>query len=266
MLLLILPGFLTGCKITEEFDKLTEDIEKLTNDFVVSGFYVGAEEFEYAGMNTSDVEGFQDVQSVVFLATADVTGESDPLPLSHAEVSVESSEMGRVLYIEEEPGYYYTNSEGGLTYSPNEMVTINAMHEDMPHSIAVVAPESAVFDAPDEHPNGMDLVIDISGQGFDSALVGVAIFPAAEMVYSNEPTTFQELYDLAHPAEEGSAESVTIPGETFTEDGLYMISLGGVTAADTVDMVEINTAFSSLLAAQMAFDVVCVPQCIPTQE
>jgi hypothetical protein len=266
MFRLVLPVLFTGCGITEEIDKLQDDIGKLTNDFVVSSFYVGAEEFEYAGVNIADVEGLQDVQSVVYLATADVSGETDPLPLSRAEVSVTTLDVNGVAYTEPDPGFYYNNADGGLLYTPNETITIDATHEAMPHSISVMAPPSAEFDAPEEHPNNIDMVIDISGQGFDSALVGVAIFPAAEMVYSNEPTTFQELYDLAHPEEAGSAETVVIPGETFAEDGIYLISVGGVYSANTVDMTDINTAFSSLLAAQMAFDVVCVPQCITMPE
>jgi hypothetical protein len=266
MFSLVLPVLFTGCGITDEIDKLQDDIGKLTNDFVVSAFYVGADEFEYAGVNINEVEGLQDVQSVVYLATADVTGEADPLPLSRAEVSVTTLDVDAVPYVEEEPGFYYNNADGGLSYTANETITIDAIHEAMPHSISVMAPPSAEFDVPDEHPNNVDLVIDISGQGFDSALVGVAVFPAAEMVYSNEPTTFQELYDLAHPEEEDGDVTVVIPGETFAEDGIYLISVGGVFSADTVDMTDINTAFSSLLAAQMAFDVVCVPQCITLPE
>ena len=270
MFMFILPSLLTGCKLSEEIDKFQEDIGKLTNDFVVSAFYVGSEEFEYAGINMSEVEGLQDVQSVVYLATADVTGESEPVPLSRATVSAESASLGTIAYTEPDPGYYYTNSDGGLMYTPEEQVTISAEQDGVVHSISVMTPAAAEFDLPDAHPSNTDLVVDISGQGFDSALIGVVLFPPGgepDMVYSNEPTTFQELYDLSHPEEEGNAGIITIPGEVFSqENALYMVSIGGVIAADTVDMVEVNTAFSSLLAAQMAFDVICVPECITLPE
>ena len=263
---IILCGLLSGCKLSEEIQKLEEDIGKLTDDFVVSAFYVGAQEFSYAGVNMSEVEGLQNVQSVVYLATADVTGESEPVPLSRATVTAQGESLGTITYTEPEAGYYYTNSDGGLVYTANELVTLQAEQEGEVHTISVTTPAAAVFDLPDEHPNNTDVVVDISGQGFDGALVGVAIFPAAEMVYSNEPTTFQELYNLSHPDEEGGADIVTIPGEVFADDGLYMISIGGFVAADTADMESVNPAFSSLLAAEMAFDVICVPMCLPTQQ
>ena len=78
---------LTACRIQDEIDKFKDDVGELTNEFVVSAFYVGAEEFEYSGISFSDIEQLKDVQSVVYLANADVTGESEPSPISRAQVS-----------------------------------------------------------------------------------------------------------------------------------------------------------------------------------
>jgi hypothetical protein len=300
MLRFILPSLLTGCQLTKELESLQEDLGKLTNDFIISGFFVGAEEFQYAGIDMSELEDVQVVQSTVYLATADVTGESDPAPISRATVKAVSNtlniEFGERLDTNPaRPGEYYTNSEGGLVYTPEELVTIDATQDGNTHSVSVMTPLPADLNLADSfpateginHEQNTEMIIDITGQGFDGALIGVLHFPFAapvctdpaytnaadcftageewtvemadpQVVYSNEPTTFQELYDLSHPSDEGNVGLFTIPGDNFDDDGIYIISVGGVIAADTVDMIDMNTVFSSLLAAQMNFEAVCI--------
>ena len=68
-----------------------------------------------------------------------------------------------------------------------------------------------------------ELTIDISGQGFDSALVFIAYFGTegtGDVVYTNKPEDFTELADFAYPSETTTDVSVTIPAESFDAEGL----------------------------------------------
>jgi hypothetical protein len=84
-------------------------------------------------------------------------------------------------------------------------------------------------------------------------------------VYTNKPSDFTELYDFAYPDETSTEVSVTIPADSFSDDGVYVVALGGVVAGEADDMENVNTALSSVLATKMAFDVVCVPACLPPE-
>lgn len=85
-------------------------------------------------------------------------------------------------------------------------------------------------------------------------------FPGGEIVYSNEPQTFQDIYTLSHP--EGELTSVLIPGDSFSEEGVYAIALSALVTADSDSMVELNTVLSSLMTGKVAYDVICVPDCL----
>ena len=140
------------------------------------------------------------------------------------------------------------------------MVSIVFTDDAGTHSISTVLPGSAQYDLEDDQPLGEDIVIDLSGQGFDSHLVVVTRLPDAEIVYSNEPTDFAGIYELANS--EGELGEVVIPGDTFSVEGVYAIGLSALTKTDSDNMVELNTVLSSLMAGKIAYDVVCVPECI----
>jgi len=262
--ILLLPFLLSGCAIKEKIDELKEDIESLTNRFVISTFYIGTDEFSDPRVDISSIEEMTGTQVATYLA--EVTDIDNVDPVTGAEV-VLSSDSGVSAVIPEGAGGLYTgNQDDGLSYQANELVSVTAQNGENSHSISVIAPDAPQYDAPEEHNLNEELSIDISGQGYDSALTFVAYFGpdgVGNIVYSNEPQSFQELYDFAYPDETSTDVSVTIPADSFSDEGLYVIALGGVVGAENDDMDNINTLFSSLLATKMAFDVVCVPTCLP---
>lgn len=259
-MLIAIPFLTVGCA---EIDKLKEDISNITNDFVVSSFYIGTEEFSDERIDLSGISEMQGSQIMTYLVSAEVMDGSEPAPVALADVTF-SSDVGTAITLGEDAGGAYSaNNTDGLAYTPNEFATLTAEKDGETHVIAVTAPPAPTFDVAETHPLNTELSIDISNQGFDNALVFVAHFPSGEIVYSNNPSDFTELYNFAYPDETATTVGVTIPADSFSEEGLYVISLGGVVAGDEADMDNVNTALSSFLATQMGFDVVCVPECIP---
>ena len=245
-----------GCS---EIDKLKEDIEKITNQTVLSGLILGAEEFSHPLIDAEALT-FDLNESRVFLASAGVdSSDLDPAPITGATVDFESATNGTLTYNEDSGGFYALNQDDGLSYTDNEMATIIFEDDAGVHSISNVLPAAADFDLPDSHDAGADVVIDLTGQGFESYLVAVTRFPDGELVYSNEPTTFQEIYDLSNS--ETDLTEVVIPGDAFDQEGVYAIALAAMVGAETEDMVELNTILSSLLAGKVKTDVICVPLC-----
>ena len=260
---LLIPLVLIGCA---ELEKLKEDLSDITNDFVISTFYIGTAEFTDDRVDLSTIEEMQGTQAATYLVSAEVMDGSEPSPVTRADV-VLTTDGGTTATLEEDAGGLYSgDQEDGLDYQPGELVTVTADYNDETHTIAVTAPEPPEYDAPEEHALDTELMIDISGQGYDSALVFVAYFGTegeGGVVYSNKPEDFQELYSFAYPDETSTDVSVTIPAETFENEGLYVISLGGVVAGENDDMDNVNVALSSILATQMVSNVVCVPTCVP---
>ena len=164
-----------------------------------------------------------------------------------------------MTYADDGEGFYALNQDDGLEYVDQEMVTIIFEDDAGTHSISNVLPSSAEFDLPDDHAAGRDVTIDLTGQGFTSYLVAVTRFPDGELVYSNEPTSFSDIYDLSHA--ETDVTEVVIPGDSFAEEGVYAIALSALVGNETEDMVELNTILSSLLAGKVKTDVICVPMC-----
>jgi hypothetical protein len=260
---LLLPFLMVGCGVKDKIEDLKEELDSLTNRFVISTIYIGTEEFTDDRVDLSSIEEMRGTQVAVYLAEVTDIDNVDPVEGASIVVSTDGGTSADIQ--EESSGLYAGNQDDGLDYQENELVTVTADDGDT-HSVSTIAPEAPEYDLPDEHGLGEELTIDISGQGFDSALTFVAYFGldgVGELVYSNEPRSFKELYNFAYPDEANTEVSVTIPADAFEQEGLYVIGLGGVVGAEKDDMDNVNTIFSSLLATKMALDIVCVPTCIP---
>jgi hypothetical protein len=241
-------------------DKLKEDFEDLTNQFVLSGFVIGAEDFQHELIDMDLAGQMSIARGQVFLAEAQIGGnEMEPAPVTRATVVLDSSSNSELGFTEDGDGFYSVGSEDGFVYTLFESLTITADNGEA-HTITVETPEAADFDVSDNHALNSEMVIDLTGQGFDSYLVAITAFPSGEVVYSNEPASFSDLYTLAN----GTGTEVTdvvIPGDAFAAEGIYLVALSALVSTDGVNMDNMNTALSSMLAGQIAFDVVCVPDC-----
>jgi hypothetical protein len=254
----LLSSNLLGCS---EIDKLKEDLGRITNQTVLSGLVIGSDDFEHPLIDM-ETGSYSINESRLFIASAGVDStDLNPEPITGASVDLESNTNGTLGYTEDGDGFYGVNSDDGLEYVDNEMVSIVFTDEAGTHSISTTLPMSAEMDLDDEHAIGDEMVIDLTGQGFDSHIVVVTRFPDGEVVYSNEPTDFSGIYEMANS--EGELTEVVIPGDAFSVEGIYAIGLSAMIATDSENMVELNTVLSSLLAGKVTYDVVCVPMCPP---
>jgi len=112
-----------------------------------------------------------------------------------------------------------------------------------------------VLDLSSPHPVGADLVIDLKGQGFDTAVV--AVFGPAGLTHSTIPSGIEGFYDLMRP--DGVSE-VLIPGSALGQVGGHFIGVAGVVKAGYADLDNVNTVLSSFGAAKMVFASVTVEQ------
>lgn len=247
---------MTGCT---EIAKLQEDIAAITNEFVIAGVILGTEDFQSDLVDMDAVEMGMGA-SQLFLASA-MAGSSDldPNPVTRANPMLDSNSNDQLAYTEEGSGFYSLLAEDGLTYVDNEVVSIS-VDSDGAHAISTTLPLAADYDIADSQVANTDLVIDLTGQGFDSYLVAVTRFPGGEVVYSNEPNEFADIYHLANPTD--ALTTVTIPGATFAEQGVYVVALAALVSTDSTQMDNVNVVLSSLLAGKTAFDVTCVPDCV----
>jgi len=254
---ILILSAVTAC---DAVDKLREDFEDITNQFVLSGFVIGAEDFEHELIDMDLAGEMSIARSQVFLAEAQIGGnEMEPAPVTRASVSLQSTSNGDLAFTEDGDGFYSVGTLDGFSYSPNETVTISADNGEV-HTIAVDTPAAASFDVADNHSLNTEMVIDLSGQGFDAYLIAVTAFPSGEVVYSNEPSSFADIYSLAYGSDT-EVTDVIIPAEAFAEESVYLISLSALMNTEGDSMTNMNTALSSMLAGQIAFDVVCVPDC-----
>ena len=255
---------LTSCT---EISKLQDDLSELTNSFVLAGFHLGAEAFsDEAFLSPEQTEELMasSVQSLAFLLEGDLTGLETSGPIVGAELNVSSGSTSTTL-AEQEAGLY-TSSASELEYAPGQEVIFQSSYGGVERSISVLQPSAPEYDLPESHAQSAELTIDLSGQGFDSALIVVSDISSGELTYSNEPTGFDEIYSMTHTSTDENGEQievseVTIPANAFPNEGAYLIGVAGLSNSDPDTMVEMNIALSSLSAGQFGFDVVCVPDC-----
>lgn len=256
---------MTSCA---EISKLQEDLSELTNSFVLAGFHLGAETFTddtFLSPEQTEELMASSVQSLAFLLEGDLTGLETSGPIIGAELIVTSGSTSATL-AEPEPGLYIS-SPSDLDYAPGEDVVFQSTYDGVDRSISVNQPSAPDFDVPESHAQSAEILIDLSGQGFDSALVVVSDISTGELTYSNEPTGFDEIYSMTHTSTDENGDQievsgVSIPANAFPNDGAYLIGVAGLNNSVPETMTEMNIALSSLSAGQFGFDLVCVPDCI----
>lgn len=240
-LMLVPLLLLGGCDF---FHKVGETFEGLTNPLVGVGMLLAVVPSD----NSVDLEGSDfepGTGMTVFLADAANADELDQAPVVGAEVSMDGVEADTTG-----DGLYSIGPQAGLEYADNDTWMLEVMIGDGLATAAIDLPESANFNAPTQHTVGDDLVVDITGQGFDSLLIVVIESTTGDVTFSNEPQTAREFYDFTHRS---SGELVvTIPGdEAFPSNNVYWVGVSGMIHTGASDLDEMNTALSTLMSGKM---------------
>ena len=113
--------------------------------------------------------------------------------------------------------------------------------------VALSLPAGAAVEIPTQHGAGSPLVIDLTGQGFGSA-IGVVVDATGEVVWTNVPTDVRSLYDAM-----GSDEVTTleIPGSAFAANQVYLVGVAAMAHTDADDLTDVNTALSKVRVGKM---------------
>ena len=245
---------LAGC---QQISDIQETIDGATSRFVVEGVHLGVappeDEVVAAALEGSDFgEG---ARLTVFLAdAADVTSIEDA-PISGVDLRVLSDASGGALTVMEDgPGEYGLGADDGLVYGDGEEVVLSTNFEGQERRLLVAAPVAPSPGLDRSHAAGVPLLVDLSGRGYDAALVVVMDTASSAITFSNEPTDIQGLYDLSH----GEGEvSVEIPASALSEETVYAVGVAGIVNADTEDFENVNTVLSTFLAGKFTFSAVC---------
>lgn len=252
---LLLPlALTTGCKQLEE---IQDTIDGATSRFVVEGVMLGVEppEDETVALALEGTDFGEGARLAAFLAdAADVTSIEDA-PISGVDLVVLSDASGGQVAVNEEgAGEYRASGEDGLVYGDGEEVVLTADFEGQDRRLAVRVPVAPEPGLERTHTAGQPLEVDLSSGDFDAALVVVIDTASSEVVFSNEPSDIQELYDLSH----GEGELVVeVPGSAMEAETVYAVGVAGMINADSDDLENVNTVLSTFLAGKFTFTAVC---------
>ena len=252
---------LTGCGLFDKIKETTETLEGLTNPLVAQGLILGVEEPESEDISLEDAGYAPGTTVTVFLADATDAADMENAPIEGATVKV-SGGSANATASEEQPGAYLIDPTEGLAYAASSLWTLSATIDgrDEASTATISLPAAAAVTVPEtQDETGQPLSLDLTGQGFASALVVVFNAECGEFTYSNEPNSVTEIYNFGHG--DGEATEVEIPGSAFPEEGVYAVGIAGMVHTTADDLNNFNTALSTFMAGKMVIypSVVGIP-------
>lgn len=182
---------------------------------------------------------------------AKLGGEPDGLqPLFQGDAS-----GGRVVMLPDPEGSgYRLDGEDGVRYTAGDEIEVEVSYEGVPRWIQVVAPEAPTVAFAKYHGAGEPIRVSLAGQDYTRALVMVLDVETSETLWSNLPSSADDIEGGARGAE---ALVVDIPGDVFGEESVYAVGVAGAVEAGSDDYAELNTAVSGFTAARFEFSTVC---------
>jgi hypothetical protein len=241
----------TGCDQIKEW---RDQVSGLTNRFVVEGVYMGVEEPEDDRIaSVLEETDFGDGSSVTaYLADASEIDDLENAPITGATIAFHSPATGGYNLDEESNGKYTLTD---VTYVPGETVKLSSTYDGTVREIQVTVPASPDGGIPWEHTEGTGMTVDLTGQGYDSAMVVVIDIVNRTTTFSERPESISDFYNLAHGDE--AALTIDIPSEAFSGQSLYAVGVAGVVFSEEDDYQEVNTALSTFMAGRFVFEAVC---------
>jgi hypothetical protein len=187
--------------------------------------------------------GLADAANAADLANAPVTGAAVTI---RGNIQTDAPETS--------PGVYTVELGSELQYTPNQTwnIDINPSDADEIATVTINLPESVdLSTVPEEHSQSQPLMVDLSGKGYNSAIVIVLDGATGNTTYSNEPKTITDLYNFMTGDDEITI--VEIPADAFPNQTLYMVGVAGMVHTTEDDIEGVNTALSKFMAGQMQF-------------
>lgn len=245
-LLLLLP--LGGCEL---FQNGTDVVNGLLNPLVAEGMLLATVPPDAGDSGDTGASfdlgsaGIEEGTSLtLFLADAANVNEIENAPIDDATVSVHGAEAAGG------GGGLYTVVGEGLTYEAGAAWNLDVDVADTAARAVLNLPAEPTFTLPALVTN-TPVTLDLSGQGFNSALV-VVIEATSGVTHSNQPDGIREFYDFTHGGDD--VTTVEIPAEAFPGNGVYAIGVAGLVHTTSDDLSEMNTGLSTIMSGKMVFE------------
>jgi hypothetical protein len=249
--LLLLPG----CDLLEDArDELTDLTNPLVGQAMVIGIAEPENELVAAALENTDWN--MGVFAQVFLADATSADDLSKAPVGGATVNIVVGGNEAIRLVENESGSYSASNEDGLVYQVGADVEVSVKMEGGPAMMDGQLPQAPDVELPAQQNKGAKMVVNLSGGNFNAVLGVVFDAETSEVVWSNEPTTPEELYDFGHSNE--FVTSLEIPGVTFSKAGIYAVGIAGLVNGEADEFDNVNTLLSSFMAGKMSIGAVTV--------
>jgi hypothetical protein len=249
---------LTGCDLIakgkESIQKVKDKIEGLTNPLVAEGVIMSFVPPESELVNIENSPYAEGTITTIGLADAKNAADLENAPVSGAAVTIRGNVQ--IDAPETSPGIYTVELGSELAYTANQTwnIDINPSEDDEVASVSINLPAGIdLAMIPEEHTANQPLLLDLTGAGYNSAIIIVLDGATGNTTYSNEPKTVSDLYNFMTGDEE--VTSVEIPATAFPNQTVYMVGVAGMVHTTTEDISEMNTALSKFMAGQMLFKV-----------
>ncbi|MCB9677075.1 MAG: hypothetical protein H6737_18300 [Alphaproteobacteria bacterium] len=246
--LLPLLVLLAGCSpITRIGDKIIG----LTTPVLVGGLVLGTQEPADDRLRLAlEAQGITDfTEARLVVADALELRDIDNALIPDANVMIDTPD--RFPLTVGDDGWYGIDTVEGPRYVPGRTWKIEAELPDrvLPGTLEVPLPPAAVLDIDGEHDPKTDLVVDLSGQGFDFAFAAVYDYLGNER-WTNAPSTNEEIVDFVLP-NSSPVERVVIPGDAFEDETLYVVGVAGMNRAPDETIEGLNEALTAVLAGEL---------------
>lgn len=240
------PLLFGGCELVDDGRDLIGD---LTNPLVTQALVLGVTPPSEASEVELPDEYSEGAGATVFLADAADVANLEDAPISGAQVDLQGESVAELT------AGSYGLQPGALAYEPDGAWTLSVMLGGDTATAVIDLPPAASFELPETHQPNQAITVDLTGQGFDSALV-VVIDDSGTVVYDNRPTDIRGLYDLTRGDQ---ATTVTIEAEAFPRVGAYVVGVAGIrTTTGREDIDGMNTALSTMMAGNMVMEPLVV--------
>ncbi len=245
----------TGCDLLEEAkDELTD----LTNPLVGQVMLVGIAEPDDPTVATA-LEGTDwemGMFAQTFLADATSANDLSNAPVSDATVKLKVGANQAIQLMEDEDGSYSATHEDGLVYQVNANVEVSVNLEGGPALLKNKLPPEPDVDIPSQQAKGAKMIVDLEGTNYNAVLGVVVNAQSQAIVWSNEPTTAEEIYDFTHNDE--AIRKLEIPGASFANPGVYAVGIAGLVNGDPDEFENVNSLLSGFMAGKMSLYPVTV--------
>ncbi len=243
---------LSGC---DRLASAGDVVDGLGDTTVVQAVFLGADIPSFVEL-PQDSE-FYTAFCKVFLAEVTDVSDFTNAPVSGAEVRFTSSETGRLVLNEDEPGAYQIYSYDGLSYTPGQTATVSFDASGGTGELRVEAPVAPTFSVPLGPRAHEPMTLTVTEGEFPHLVAVVYDLDHDQLSYDSLPDDVEAAYEL-NSADGEPVTTVVIPGEAFKRKSTYIIGLAGLEVGNAQAFEGVNEALSTFAAGQLGLQVVAV--------